>query len=86
MDLWARLRDDLANDPFTTLALLAALIALATTPIAFAVLGRLDWLKARYSGILSQVREQGTLDEDALKAALADFANEFGTADTDEEA
>jgi F-type H+-transporting ATPase subunit alpha len=46
----------------------------------------LDYLGARYSGILSQIRDQGTLDEDGLKAALADFANEFGTADTDEEA
>ena len=42
MGLWARLRDELANDPLTTLALLAALVALATTPVAFAVLGRLD--------------------------------------------
>jgi F-type H+-transporting ATPase subunit alpha len=44
----------------------------------------LDFLGARYSGILAQVRDQGTLDEDGLKAALADFANEFGTADSTE--
>ncbi|MCB1032031.1 MAG: F0F1 ATP synthase subunit alpha, partial [Acidimicrobiales bacterium] len=44
----------------------------------------LDFLGARYSGILAQIREQGTLDEDGLKAALADFANEFGTAETAE--
>ncbi|MEZ5203708.1 MAG: hypothetical protein R2701_04790 [Acidimicrobiales bacterium] len=44
----------------------------------------LDFLRARYSGILSQVKEQGTLDEDGLKVALEDFANEFGTADTAE--
>jgi len=54
MGLWERLRDDLANDPFTTLALLAALIALATTPIAFAVLGRLDWFKARRGRVLQR--------------------------------
>ena len=54
MGLWARLRDDLANDPFTTLALLAALVALATTPIAFAVLGRLDWFKARRGRIMQR--------------------------------
>jgi F-type H+-transporting ATPase subunit alpha len=39
----------------------------------------LIWLKARYGGLLAQIREQGTLDEDGLKAALEDFANEFGT-------
>jgi F-type H+-transporting ATPase subunit alpha len=41
----------------------------------------LDWMKARNSGLMAQIREQGTLDEDGLKAALADFANEFGTAE-----
>ena len=39
----------------------------------------LVWLKARYGGLLAQIREQDTLDEDGLKAALEDFANEFGT-------
>ena len=37
----------------------------------------LEWLKARFGGLLAQIREQGTLDEDGLKAALSDFANEF---------
>jgi F-type H+-transporting ATPase subunit alpha len=39
----------------------------------------LVWLKARFGGLLAQIRDEGTLDEDGLKAALADFANEFGT-------
>jgi hypothetical protein len=43
----ARWRDALWNDPLLTLAVTAALVALATTPLAFAVLGRLDWFKAR---------------------------------------
>ncbi|MBX3287524.1 MAG: F0F1 ATP synthase subunit alpha, partial [Actinobacteria bacterium] len=46
----------------------------------------LDWLGARHSGLLSEIRESGKLDEDALKVALDDFANEFGTADTGAEA
>jgi hypothetical protein len=43
----AKFRDALWNDPLMTLAIAAALVALATTPIAFAVLGRLEWFKAR---------------------------------------
>src|SRR5262245_28242562 len=35
------------NDPLLTLTVTAALIALAFTPIAFAVLGRMQWFKAR---------------------------------------
>ena len=50
--LWSRYRDELASDPFLILALSAALIALATTPIAFAILGRLDWFKARRGRVL----------------------------------
>jgi hypothetical protein len=42
-----RLRDTFSEDPLMTLAIVAALFALATTPIAFAVLGRLGWFKAR---------------------------------------
>ncbi|WP_165233876.1 DUF6599 family protein [Aquisphaera insulae] len=45
--LWAKLSNELAEDPFLVLALFAALIAIATTPLAFAVLGRLDWFRAR---------------------------------------
>ena len=48
----AKLNDLLANDPIKTLALLAALIAFATTPIAFAVLGRRDWFKARRGRVM----------------------------------
>ena len=40
------------NSPVQALALFAALIALATTPIAFAVLGRLDWFKARRGRVM----------------------------------
>jgi hypothetical protein len=36
------------------LALLAALIAIATTPIAFAVLGRLEWFKARRGRVMQR--------------------------------
>ena len=42
---WAKFGDELGNDPITILALLAALFALASTPIAFAVLGRLNGSK-----------------------------------------
>jgi hypothetical protein len=37
-----------------TLGVSAALVALATTPLAFAVLGRLDWFKARRGRILQR--------------------------------
>jgi len=37
----------------------------------------LQWLGARQSGLLSGIRDTGKLDEDALKAALADFARDF---------
>ncbi len=40
------------SDPLKALALAAALIALATTPIAFAILGRLDWFQARRGRVL----------------------------------
>ena len=51
---WAKLRDEMASDPFLTLALLAALVAIATTPVAFAVLGRLDWFKARRGRVMQR--------------------------------
>jgi Family of unknown function (DUF6599) len=51
---WAKLRDELGSDPVQTLALLAALIAIATTPLAFAVLGRLDWFKARRGRVMQK--------------------------------
>jgi hypothetical protein len=42
-----KFRDFISNDPLTTLAVGAALFALATTPLAFAVLGRTKWFQAR---------------------------------------
>jgi hypothetical protein len=50
--LWAQYRDEMWSDPFLVLALTAALIALATTPLVFAVLGRLAWFKARRGRIM----------------------------------
>ena len=51
---WSRLENELAGDPILFLALAAALIALATTPVAFLVLGRLDWFKARRGRVLQR--------------------------------
>src|SRR3954451_10884047 len=51
---WTRYRDELGNDPLLVLGLTAALVALATTPLAFAVLGRLDWFKARRGRVLQR--------------------------------
>lgn len=51
---WTQYRDELVNDPLLVLGLTAALAALATTPLAFAVLGRLDWFKARRGRILQR--------------------------------
>ena len=52
--LWAKFRDELGSDPFLVLALLAALIALATTPLTFAILGRLEWFKARRGRVMQR--------------------------------
>jgi hypothetical protein len=52
--LWAQYRDELSSDPFLVLALSAALFALATTPLAFAVLGRTEWFKARRGRVLQR--------------------------------
>ena len=51
---WAQYREELLNDPLLVLGLTAALIAMATTPIAFAVLGRLDWFKARRGRVMQR--------------------------------
>ncbi len=48
------LRDFYWNDPLTASAVTAAMIAFATTPIAFAILGRLDWFKARRGRVLQR--------------------------------
>ena len=52
--LAAKLRDTFSEDPLTTVAIAAALFALATTPIAFAVLGRLGWFKARRGRVMQR--------------------------------
>jgi hypothetical protein len=52
--LWTQYRDELVGDPLLVLALSAALIALTTTPVAFAILGRLEWFKARRGRILQR--------------------------------
>lgn len=52
--IWSQYRDELANDPLLVLGLTAALIALATTPLAVAVLGRMDWFKARRGRVLQR--------------------------------
>ena len=47
-----KLNEYWTSDPIKALALMAALIAIASTPIAFAVLGRLDWFQARRGRVL----------------------------------
>ncbi len=42
----------LQGDPVKAVALMAALVAIASTPIAFAILGRLDWFKARRGRVM----------------------------------
>ena len=42
------------DDPLTFAAIVAAMFAMATTPIAFAVLGRIDWFKARRGRVLQK--------------------------------
>ncbi len=50
----SRLAQIFEADPVKATALIAALIALATTPIAFAVLGRIDWFQARRGRVLQR--------------------------------
>ena len=54
MGLWAKYGTELHDDPLLVLALTAALFALATTPIAFAVLGRMQWFKARRGRVMQR--------------------------------
>ena len=44
----------------------------------------LAWMRTRHAGLLAGIRDTGQLDEDALKAALAEFGNDFvaGTAES----
>ena len=48
------LREFFWNDPLMAAAVAAAMVALATTPIAFAVLGRIDWFKARRGRVMQR--------------------------------
>ncbi len=48
----SKLSEYFANDPVKALALAAALVALASTPIAFAILGRLEWFQARRGRVM----------------------------------
>ena len=52
--LWAKLSSELQDDPLLILALAAALFAMATTPIAFAILGRMEWFKARRGRVMQR--------------------------------
>src|SRR5271165_470898 len=52
--LWTKLGSDLAEDPLLVVALMAALVAIATTPLAFAVLGRMEWFKARRGRVMQR--------------------------------
>ena len=50
----SKFRDLAINDPFLAAGLAAALVAMAGTPIAFAVLGRLSWFTARRGRVLQR--------------------------------
>jgi hypothetical protein len=52
--LWQKLGSEVADDPLLVLALGAALFAFATTPLAFAVLGRMEWFKARRGRVMQR--------------------------------
>ncbi|APW64103.1 hypothetical protein BSF38_05695 [Paludisphaera borealis] len=53
-NLWTKFTAELADDPLLTISLAAALAAFASTPIAVAVLGRMDWFKARRGRVLQR--------------------------------
>ncbi len=48
----SKLSDYFNDSPIQAVALLAALIAIASTPIAFAILGRMDWFQARRGRVM----------------------------------
>jgi len=52
--LWAKYGNEFRDDPLLVLALTAALFALAATPIAFAILGRMEWFKARRGRVMQR--------------------------------
>ncbi|WP_422930328.1 DUF6599 family protein [Singulisphaera sp. PoT] len=49
-----QLRNFFLNDPLMAIAISAAIFAMATTPIAFAILGRRDWFKARRGRVMQR--------------------------------
>lgn len=49
-----KLRDFYWNDPLMAAAITAAVVALASTPIAFAILGRQQWFKARRGRVMQR--------------------------------
>lgn len=53
-DLREKFAAELSDDPLLVLAVTAALLAIATTPIAFAVLGRMQWFQARRGRVLQR--------------------------------
>ena len=50
----SKFREIAVNDPFLAAGLVAALVAMAGTPLAFAVLGRLSWFTARRGRVLQR--------------------------------
>jgi hypothetical protein len=52
--LWGKFGYEWLDDPLFVTALTAALVSLATTPIAFAVLGRMEWFQARRGRVLQR--------------------------------
>ena len=50
--IWTRLSDFFWSDPLMGVGVAAAVVALASTPLAFAVLGRLDWFRARRGRVM----------------------------------
>jgi hypothetical protein len=52
--LWTKFTAELAEDPLLTISLSAALVAFASAPIAVAILGRIDWFKARRGRVLQR--------------------------------
>ncbi len=54
MSLWTNYASELQSDPLLVLALTAALVAMASTPIAFAILGRMEWFKARRGRVMQR--------------------------------
>jgi len=57
-ELIPAVRELFTTDPLLAISVAAALFALATTPLAFAVLGRMDWFKARRGRVMQ--RPSGT--------------------------